>query len=148
MEKGTLYWITGLSGAGKTTIGNRLYYQMKLEKPNTIILDGDVLKTIVGKNLGYKREERLEKGYRYSTLCKLLTDQGINVIICTIAMFDEVRMWNRKNIEYYVEVFLDVELEILKRRNRTFSRRNLQNVRSLTLKERRPFYDKNNIFLR
>lgn len=117
MEKGTLYWITGLSGAGKTTIGNRLYYQMKLEKPNTIILDGDVLKTIVGKNLGYKREERLEKAYRYSTLCKLLTDQGINVIICTIAMFDEVRMWNRTNIEYYVEVFLDVELEILKRRN-------------------------------
>ncbi len=117
MKKGTLYWITGLSGAGKTTIGNRLYYQMKLEKPNTIILDGDVLKTIVGKNLGYKREERLEKAYRYSTLCKLLTDQGINVIICTIAMFDEVRTWNRTNIEYYVEVFLDVELEILKRRN-------------------------------
>lgn len=44
MDKGTLYWITGLSGAGKTTIGNRLYYKMKSKKKNTIILDGDILK--------------------------------------------------------------------------------------------------------
>ena len=52
---------------------------------------------------------------RYSALFKLLTDQGINVIICTIAMFDEVRDWNRSNIENYVEVFLDVDMEVLKR---------------------------------
>lgn len=118
MDKGTLYWLTGLSGAGKTTIGNRLYYTMKPQRKNTIILDGDILKKIAGKDLGYGREERLERAYRYSALCKLLTDQGINVIICTIAMFDEVREWNRSNIENYVEVFLDVEMEVLKRRNR------------------------------
>ncbi len=118
MNKGILYWITGLSGAGKTTIGNRLYYKMKSQKINTIILDGDILKRIAGKDLGYGREERLERAYRYSTLCKILTDQGINVIICTIAMFDEIRDWNRNNIENYVEVFLDVELEVLKTRNR------------------------------
>ncbi len=118
MNKGILYWITGLSGAGKTTIGNRLYYQMKAEKENIVILDGDILKKIAGKDLGYGREERLERAYRYSSLCKLLTDQGINVIICTIAMFDEIRNWNRINIENYVEVFLDVDLDILKARNR------------------------------
>lgn len=118
MEKGNLYWITGLSGAGKTTIGNRLYYRMKAQKENTIILDGDILKQIAGKDLGYKKEERLERAYRYSALCKLLTDQGIDTIICTIAMFDEIREWNRKNIENYVEVFLDVDLEVLKQRNR------------------------------
>lgn len=118
MKKGTLYWLTGLSGAGKTTIGNRLYYSMKSQKQNTIILDGDILKKIAGKDLGYGREERLERAYRYSSLCKLLTDQGINVIICTIAMFDEIRNWNRDNIENYVEIFLDVEMEVLKRRNR------------------------------
>lgn len=118
MNKGTLYWLTGLSGAGKTTIGNRLYYSMKAEKQNTIILDGDILKKIAGKDLGYGREERLERAYRYNALCKLLTDQGINVIICTIAMFDEIRDWNRDNIENYVEVFLDVDMEVLKRRNR------------------------------
>lgn len=118
MKKGILYWITGLSGAGKTTIGNRLYYQMKPKKNDTIILDGDILKKIAGKDLGYGWEERLERAYRYSALCKLLTDQGINVIICTIAMFDEIRDWNRENIENYIEIFLDVELEVLKARNR------------------------------
>lgn len=118
MDKGTLYWLTGLSGAGKTTIGNRLYYSMKTRKQNTIILDGDILKKIAGKDLGYGREERLERAYRYSALCKLLTDQGIHVIICTIAMFDEIRDWNRENIENYVEVFLDVSMDVLKRRNR------------------------------
>lgn len=118
MKKGILYWITGLSGAGKTTIGNRLYYQMKSRDSNTIILDGDILKKIAGKDLGYAREERLERAYRYCSLCKLLTDQGINVIICTIAMFDEIRDWNRNHIENYVEIFLDVDMEILKLRNR------------------------------
>lgn len=118
MQKGTLYWVTGLSGAGKTTIGNRLYYQMKQEKDNVVLLDGDILKQIAGKDLGYDREARIERGYRYSTLCKVLTDQGIHVIICTIAMYDEVRDWNRKNIENYVEVFLDVDMETLKKRNR------------------------------
>lgn len=116
MNKGMLYWITGLSGAGKTAVGNRLYYRMKPKKQNTIILDGSILKEIAGKDLGYSREERLERAYRYSALCRLLTDQGINVIICTIAMFDEIREWNRDNIENYVEVFLDVEMEVLKSR--------------------------------
>lgn len=126
MNKGTLYWLTGLSGAGKTTIGNRLYYSMKSQKQNTVILDGDILKKIAGKDLGYGREERLERAYRYSALCKLLTDQGINVIICTIAMFDDIRSWNRDNIENYVEVFLDVKMEVLKQRNRKglYSNRN------------------------
>ena len=118
MDKGILYWITGLSGAGKTTIGNRLYYKMRSENKNVIILDGDILKKIAGKELGYKREERLERAYRYSSLCKLLTDQGVHVIICTIAMFNEVRDWNRRNIENYVEVFLDVEMEVLKSRDK------------------------------
>ena len=43
MGKGTLYWITGLSGAGKTTIGNALYYELKKKQDNLIILDGDIL---------------------------------------------------------------------------------------------------------
>ena len=128
MKKGTLYWITGLSGAGKTTIGNRLYYQMKQKKDNTVLLDGDILKQIAGKDLGYDREARIERAYRYCTLCKVLTDQGIHVIICTIAMFDEIRDWNRKNIENYVEVFLDVDMATLRKRNRKDLYSNNNNV--------------------
>lgn len=46
MKKGMLYWLTELSGSGKTTIGNRLYYAMKPHKQNIVILDGDILKKL------------------------------------------------------------------------------------------------------
>ena len=48
LEKGILYWITGLSGAGKTTIGNALYYELKKKNNNLVILYGDIKKNMVG----------------------------------------------------------------------------------------------------
>lgn len=112
-KDGVLYWITGLSGAGKTTIGNRLYYELKCIQDNVVLLDGDILKNIVGDHLGYSEEDRYKRAVRYAMLCKTLTDQGITVICCTIAMYDEVREWNRKNNKGYVEVFLNVPMDIL-----------------------------------
>ena len=95
-KDGVLYWITGLSGAGKTTIGNRLYYELRKENDNVILLDGDILKKIVSDTPGYTAEDRKKRAIKYAMLCKTLTDQGMIVICCTIAMFDEVRMWNRR----------------------------------------------------
>lgn len=118
MEKGVLYWITGLSGAGKTTIGTKLYYEMRKACPSLVILDGDILKKLVGDSLGYSRKERLKRANYYSEMCKILTDQGISVIICTIAMYDSVREWNRRNIEKYVEVYLKVDREVLIKRDK------------------------------
>lgn len=111
-----LYWITGLPGAGKTTIGNGVYYKLKEKDDKVIILDGDILKNIVGG--GYSYEARLKRAKRYSHLCKLLVGQGMTVIICTIAMFEEVRRWNRENIEGYMEIFLSVDRDILKQRDK------------------------------
>ncbi len=116
LEKGILYWITGLSGAGKTTIGSALYYALREEKDNVVILDGDVLKNLVGS--GYSESERVERAKKYSAMCKMLTDQGITVIICTVAMFESIRQWNRKHIERYVEIFLEVPLEVLQKRDK------------------------------
>lgn len=112
---GTLYWITGLSGAGKTTIGNQLYYTLRKKKNNVILLDGDILKKMFGEGnkISYTLEARKERAGRYAKLCKMLTDQGMIVICCTIAMFEDIREWNRKNIPNYIEVFLDVPMKIL-----------------------------------
>lgn len=116
-EKGVLYWITGLSGAGKTTIGNYLYYILKQRQDNIILLDGDILKKIVADSCSYTKEDRHNRAFKYARLCKTLTDQGMVVICCTIAMFDDVRQWNRDNNRGYVEVFLDVPMEVLKKRD-------------------------------
>ena len=76
------------------------------------------MKKLVGDSLGYTKEDRKKRAYYYSNLCKTLTDQGISVVICTIAMYDEVREWNRNNIEKYIEVFLKVKKETLIKRDR------------------------------
>lgn len=113
MNYGILYWITGLSGSGKTTIGNRLYYELRQKQDNVVLLDGDLLKNVVGDDLGYTEADRRKRAFKYANICKMLTDQGIIVVCCTIAMFDEVRRWNRENNKAYVEIFLDVPMEIL-----------------------------------
>lgn len=117
-KQGILYWITGLSGAGKTTIGNKLYYELKRDKQNVILLDGDILKNIVSDNEpGYTNEDRKKRAFKYAQICQMLTSQGMIVICCTIAMYDEVREWNRLHNAAYIEVFLDVPISVLQMRD-------------------------------
>lgn len=116
IKKGHVYWITGLSGAGKTTVGTKFYNCIKQQKNDVIKLDGDVLREIF-QMFDYSREGRRNIGFQYSRLCKMISDQGIDVIICTIAMFEDLRKWNRKNLENYTEIYLEVSIEELIRRD-------------------------------
>lgn len=112
-----VYWITGLSGAGKTTIGEQLYVKIKEKYPNTVFLDGDILREVFGNDLGYTREERIKCAMRYARLCRMLQEQDMNVVCCTISMFDSVRDWNREHISNYREIYVKVSMEELKKRN-------------------------------
>lgn len=112
---GVTYWLTGLSGAGKTTIGKKLYGYLSNKQDNLVLLDGDVLRDVF-QSKDYSLEGRIGLGYKYSRLCRMLNNQGIDVIICTIAMFDDVRAWNRDNIKNYREVYIKVSMdELIKR---------------------------------
>ncbi len=112
-----VFWITGLSGAGKTTIGKLFFEKYKLDYSNTVFLDGDELRKAVADDLGYSEDQRRKCAMRYSRLCKLLSDQGINVVICTISMFQDVRDWNRNNITGYKEIYIRVPMEVLIKRD-------------------------------
>ena len=111
-KKGTVYWITGLSGAGKTTIGLELLKILNI-KNNVIFLDGDELREIYGDDIGYSIDDRRKMAMRNSHLCKMLSNQGFDVICCTISMFHNIREWNRKNIHTYKEIYLKVSKEVL-----------------------------------
>ena len=113
----TVYWITGLSGAGKTTIGKLFYEKLKSHYPNTVFLDGDTLRRVFGNDLGYTEEDRRMCAMRYSRLCAMLQEQDMNVICCTISMFDSVREWNRKNIQSYKEIYVKVSMKKLQERD-------------------------------
>ena len=111
--KSNLYWITGLSGAGKTTIGSLFHSYLLDIKKNIVYLDGDILREIFGDSKNFSQSERKFLAKCYSRLCKVLTEQGTDVIITTISMFHEVRAWNRENIENYNEIYIKVPFEVL-----------------------------------
>ena len=112
-----VYWITGLSGAGKTTVGKVLYERIREKYPNTVFFDGDTLRQVFGDDLGYSQEDRRRCAMRYARLCAMLEEQGMNVICCTISMFDSVRDWNRQNIPNYREIYIRVTMDTLHKRD-------------------------------
>ena len=115
-SKGLCYWITGLSGAGKTSLANNLVNKIKTIKPNVAFLDGDDLREVLDTQ-AFNHDQRVKIGYIYSRLAKMLVEQNITVVISVMALFKEVQLWNRNNIPNYFEVFLDVPIEELVRRD-------------------------------
>lgn len=113
----TTYWVTGYSGAGKTTIGWELYKALKKDNEACVFLDGDILRTIISDDLSYAKEDRYKSAMRYAQLCELLTSQGIDVVCCTVSMFEDVRQWNRMHIKNYMEIYLKVPMSVLFQRD-------------------------------
>ena len=74
--KGTVYFFTVLSGAGKTTIGGLFHQRLKATKPNVVLLDGDEIRVSFGEDVGYTHEERQRWAQRIFRVCRLLSGQG------------------------------------------------------------------------
>ena len=118
MQKGQLIWITGFSGVGKTTIATSLYNRLKQKAKNWVLIDGDCVRKMCDYDLGYSLPERLQNAKRISGLCKLLTDQGINVVAATISMFSEIHEFNAKNIANHKVILIVADLEKIKQRDK------------------------------
>lgn len=116
-NEGTVYFFTGLSGAGKTTIGGLFHRRLKATKPNVVLLDGDEIRMAFGEDVGYTHSERLRWAGRIFRVGRLLAGQGIDVVVCSIAMYESVRQWNRENIPNYKEIYIKVSKDTLMQRN-------------------------------
>jgi adenylylsulfate kinase-like enzyme/ubiquinone/menaquinone biosynthesis C-methylase UbiE len=116
-NNGYVLWITGLSGAGKTTVARGVINALRKINVPCVFLDGDEMRSILSSKWGYKSEDRLELAHVYSKLCRHLASSGINVVIATVAMFEDVRQWNRDNMPSYMEVYLRVPVDILIKRD-------------------------------
>lgn len=137
-----VFWITGLSGAGKTTLANALIHRLRRDGLTVIMLDGDELREIFGaisqNGMHHDRSSRLKLAMKYSQLCRMLAQQNINVVIATISLFKEIHQWNRLHIPGYFEIFLKIPLQELRRRDskgiyRRFEAGELINVAGLDL---------------
>ena len=112
-----VYWIIGLAQSGKTTLGKSMYSMMKSVKPNTVYVDGDDIRANFG-NPGHTMDGRRKNADFICRLCKWLDSQGMDVICCILSVFKESREWNRKKYSKYFEIYIDVPMDILKKRDK------------------------------
>jgi adenylyl-sulfate kinase len=89
MKRGTTIWLTGMSGAGKTTIAEEI--KSREAMGNIVIIDGDDLRKGINSNLGFTDKDRNENVFRASHICKILNDNGIDVMACIMSPTEEQR---------------------------------------------------------
>ena len=116
-DKGVTVWFTGLSGAGKSTIAEKLEQILKAKGRNVEILDGDVVRTNLSKGLGFSKEDRDINIRRIGFVCNLLARNGVVAIAAAISPYREIRDEIRGNTENFLEVYVECSIEELTRRD-------------------------------
>ena len=117
VAKGFTVWLTGLSGAGKSTIAQRLDRELRARGRGAEVLDGDVVRTHLSKGLGFSREDRDTNILRIAFVASLLTRHGVAVITAAISPYADTRAQAREQIGAFLEVFVRCPLDELIRRD-------------------------------
>jgi adenylylsulfate kinase len=112
-------WLTGLSGAGKSTIANALETELVALGKHTYLLDGDNVRAGLCGDLGFSDQDRKENIRRIAQVANLFTDAGLIVIVAFISPFRDDRRLAREIIgsDKFVEVFIDTPLAECERRD-------------------------------
>ena len=108
-----IIWLTGISGAGKTTLSKNLLKVLNNSKYRFVSLDGDEIRELFGKDLGYSLPDRIKQIKRIQNLCKFLDNQKIDVIASALYFSEEISSWNRKNFSSYYEIYIKTSLEMV-----------------------------------
>jgi len=114
-----IVWLTGLSGAGKSTIANMLEKRLHASGVRTYLLDGDNVRHGLNKDLGFTAADRVENIRRIAEVAKLMVDAGVIVITAFISPFRAERRMARELVEpgEFIEVFVDAPLAVAESRD-------------------------------
>lgn len=111
-------WMTGMSGAGKSTIAALLAKKLAERGLSQVeILDGDDLRRTPGFKAGFSKEDRDNHIRRVAYICHLLTRNGVPNIVAVISPYRETRDYARKLVSDFLEVFVDAPIEVLEARD-------------------------------
>lgn len=112
-------WLTGLSGSGKTTIGNIVVSKLKETGVNVVLLDGDSLRSGLNSDLGFSPEDRCENIRRAAEVARLMNGAGLMVIASFISPYRRDREMARKIIgeDRFFEVYTDAGIGVCRERD-------------------------------
>lgn len=138
-NKGILFWVTGLSGSGKTVIAENIKNDIIKNYGPTLLVSGDDLRQIFEFNK-YTAEERKLLGKYYCNFAKFITNQKINLIFAAVAMRNSTRNWNRKNIDNYLEIYIktDIKTIIKVKKKKIYHKKNSGDIVGIDIKPELP----------
>lgn len=112
-------WFTGLSGAGKSTIAQAVFAQLSAKGRLAYVLDGDLLRNGLNRDLGFTAQDRTENVRRVAEVARLMVDAGVTVLVALISPFEADRMKARALFPegQFHEVFVDAPLTVCMRRD-------------------------------
>jgi len=116
-RRGMTVWLTGLSSAGKSTLGQALYDRLWAMGHKVEFLDGDTVRQNLCKGLGFSKEDRDENIRRIGFVAELLTRNGVVVLVSAISPYRSVREEVRRRIGDFVEVYVNAPLAVCEQRD-------------------------------
>jgi bifunctional enzyme CysN/CysC len=118
-QKACVLWLTGLSGAGKSTIANLVEKKLHALGRHTYLLDGDNVRHGLNKDLGFTDVDRVENIRRVAEVAKLMVDAGLIVITAFISPFRAERRMARELMDAgeFIEIFVDTPLAVAEQRD-------------------------------
>lgn len=118
-----VFWLMGLSGSGKSTLAQQLMELMGLNQKlfpgvsHFELLDGDVVRSFLGEEIGYSFEERRKSVRMMGLLAKYLSKNKIGVIVSNISPFHDLRLFMRQQIEGYHEIYCKCSISLCIKRD-------------------------------
>jgi bifunctional enzyme CysN/CysC len=118
-QRAAVLWLTGLSGAGKSTIANLVEKKLQRMNRHTFLLDGDNVRHGLNKDLGFTNADRVENIRRVGEVARLMTDAGLIVITAFISPFRAERQMVRDMMApgEFIEIHIDTPLEVAEARD-------------------------------
>jgi adenylyl-sulfate kinase len=111
-------WLTGLSSAGKTSIGAAVAEQLRARGHRVEFLDGDAVRQTLCRGLGFTKEDRDENIRRIGYFAELLSRNGVIVVVAAISPYRAARDEARAHIRDFIEVYVNAPLDTVEQRDR------------------------------